>query len=249
MSAPALSSIPLRAALAALVFGVTAAVFWPAGEFEFLGYDDVVYVTANPRVRAGLSADGVRWALTATDTAANWHPLTWLAHMLDVERFGLDAGAHHRSSVLWHAAAATLVYLALASLLRAPVAAAGGALLFALHPLRVEAVAMVADRKDLVAACCAALNLWAFVRWRRAPGGGAAWLALSLASMALGLAAKPTLLAWPAVLWLVDREPWLPPRSAGARARASAPFALLAALALVPAARFVRAARSRCRPA
>jgi tetratricopeptide (TPR) repeat protein len=227
------------AALAVLVFLVTAAVFWPAGQGDFLAYDDVVYVTGNARVRAGLSGQGLSWALSATDTAVNWHPLTWLAHMLDVELFGLDARAHHLSSVFWHALAAALFFIVLSTLLGSALPALAGALLFALHPQRVEAVAQIADRKDLLAGVFGAATLSLWLAWRHR--GGALRALSALACFAAGLAAKPTLLAWPAVLWLADRPPFVPPFVIGGpvepgpapsprrRLAAVAPFALLAA--------------------
>ena len=231
---------PLAACLALAVFALTALCFWPAVEGEFLNYDDVVYVTANPRVQGGLSSSGLRWALTATDTAANWHPVTWAAHMLDVELFGLDAGAHHRSSVLWHALAATLLFGVLVQLVGAPWAACAAALAFALHPLRVEPVAMIADRKDLVAACFALASLAFWIAWLR---GGATWRWLvSLAAFALALGSKPTVVTWPAVLWLVGRHLRAAPqvgapseRGSGALRRFSlVPFALLSLASAVP---------------
>jgi hypothetical protein len=222
-----------RALLALAVFGAAALVYWPAGAGQFLAYDDVVYVTGNPRVQAGLSLDSARWALFATETAQNWHPLTWLAHMLDVELFGLDPRGHHLSSVVWHALASSAFFLALASLFGAAGPALAAALFFALHPLRVEAVAHVADRKDLVAGVFAAASLASWLAWRRR--GGAARLALASACFAAGLASKPTMLAWPLVLWLVDRPPFVPPaRPARPRRLALAAFAALAAASAVP---------------
>src|SRR5262245_29148480 len=113
--------VPLRDAarhpvfLGTLLFVLTLALTWRTGEFAFLNFDDGEYVTKNEVVRGGLSLAGVRWAFT-TSHAANWHPLTWLSHMLDVELFGLDAGAHHRSSAVLHALNAALLFATLRAL-------------------------------------------------------------------------------------------------------------------------------------
>src|SRR6185503_1386846 len=103
------------AVLAALLFALTLALYWRTSTFEFLNYDDDVYVTQNAEVRGGLTWAGARWAFT-TGHAANWHPLTWLSHQLDVELFGLEAGAHHRTSAVLHALNAALCFLALRAL-------------------------------------------------------------------------------------------------------------------------------------
>jgi tetratricopeptide (TPR) repeat protein len=192
------------AALAALLFALVLALYWRTRAFEFLNYDDDVYVTANEGVRGGLSLSSVRWAFASTH-AANWHPLTWLSHQLDVELFGLDPGAHHRTSALLHALAAALLFLALTALTGARGKSALAAALFALHPLRVESVAWVAERKDLLAACCAFGCLWAYALYARS--GCAGRYALSLALFALGLLAKPMVVTLPCVLLLLDVWP------------------------------------------
>ena len=194
-----------RTALLALsVFAVTALVFWPASDFAFLNYDDDDYVTKNPFVGGGLTWEGVRWAFTSGH-ASNWHPLTWLSHMLDVELFGLDPGGHHATSVLLHALNGALCFLALAALTRAAAPSLVAALLFALHPLRVESAAWVAERKDLLAGTFFFLTLWAYARYARAPGR--ARHLLVGASLALGLCAKPMLVTLPALLLLLDLWP------------------------------------------
>ena len=97
------------------VAGLSVAVYWPVGHFEFIHLDDPGYVTANEHVRDGLTRDGLVWALTATDQG-NWHPLTWLSHMLDVQLFGLNGGAHHLTNVLLHVANALLLFLVFQSM-------------------------------------------------------------------------------------------------------------------------------------
>ncbi len=201
-----MQSVVLRrpAVLAALLFVLTLALYWRTGTFEFLNYDDDVYVTQNAHVRGGLTWAGARWAFT-TGHGANWHPLTWLSHQLDVELFGLEAGAHHRTSAVLHALNAALCFLALCALTGARGKSALVAAFFALHPLRVESVAWVSERKDLLAASCAFGCLWAYASHARR--GGRARLGLCLALFALGLLAKPMLVTLPGVLLLLDVWP------------------------------------------
>ncbi|MEW6072104.1 MAG: hypothetical protein AB1726_05830 [Planctomycetota bacterium] len=187
-------------ALAALTF----AVFHRAARNDFLTYDDPAYVTENAPVTAGLTAEGVRWALTSFH-ASNWHPLTWLSHMLDCELFGRAAAGHHLTSVAMHALAAALLFLALSVLTgeaRPSFFAAG---LFALHPLRVESVAWVAERKDVLSGLLAMATILAYALHARRPGGRRYGLVLVL--FALGLLAKPMLVTLPAALLLLDLWP------------------------------------------
>ncbi|HVS64283.1 MAG TPA: hypothetical protein VMT85_12365 [Thermoanaerobaculia bacterium] len=137
--------------LAAALFAVTVVLFAPVRDHGAIPFDDPSYVTQNEQVVAGLTIGGVRWAFT-TVHAYNWHPLTWIAHMLDVELFGDDLGLHHLSSVVLHAASAALLLLLLASATRAPWRSCVVALLFAVHPLRVESVAWLSERKDTLSA-------------------------------------------------------------------------------------------------
>ncbi|HKY96690.1 MAG TPA: hypothetical protein VJL35_02440, partial [Gemmatimonadaceae bacterium] len=131
---------------AALIAVAAILVFSPARHFQFIALDDPQYVSANSRVLEGLSVDGLKWAFTAT--SFYWHPLTWISHMLDVELFGPSPGAHHMMNVLLHASSSASLFLALAQMTRAIGASAAVALLFALHPLHVESVAWIAERKD-----------------------------------------------------------------------------------------------------
>jgi tetratricopeptide (TPR) repeat protein len=190
--------IPLG--LAALV----AAVYWPVGGYGFVDFDDALYVAANPQVRAGLTWEGLAWAFTSRH-AANWHPLTWLSHMADVALFGLDAGWHHRVNVAWHAAGTALLCtwlrLATGSTFRSALVAA----LFGLHPLHVESVAWVSERKDVLAAFFWMLALLAYGWYARRPGPGR-HLAVA-AAFAGSLLAKPMAVTLPVVLLLVDVWP------------------------------------------
>jgi tetratricopeptide (TPR) repeat protein len=194
----------LRLALGALLITVTLAAFSPAVNFQFLAYDDSVYVANNPRVQEGLTWRNVRWALT-TVNVSNWHPLTWLSHMLDCTLFGLDAGLHHLTSVLLHTANGVLLFFVLTAMTHALWRSALAAALFAVHPLHVESVAWVAERKDVLSTFFWVLALGAYVRWTRAPH--LTRYALVVLAFALGLMAKPMLVTFPFVLLLLDAWP------------------------------------------
>jgi tetratricopeptide (TPR) repeat protein len=207
------------------------AVYAGARGLGFVNFDDDGYVTGNYRVRAGLSLAGARWALT-TFQQGNWHPLTWLSHMLDVQLFGLAAGAHHLVSVGLHAANTVLLFLLLQALTGLRWRSAAVAALFAVHPLHVESVAWVAERKDVLSTLLALLALGAYLRHLRAPSG---WrLAPAAALYALGLAAKPMLVTLPLLMLLLDWWPLGrvripgPPGVAGAALREKIPFFCLA---------------------
>lgn len=175
------------------------------GGFAFVDFDDGAYVYDNPAVRAGLSFEGLRWAFTATHSA-NWHPLTWLAHMLDASLFGLEPAGHHWVSVLLHAANTVLVFFLLRALSGAPWRSALVAALFGLHPLRVESVAWVAERKDVLCGLFVLLTLLAWTRYVRAPSIERKLVALGC--YALALLAKPMAVTLPAVLLLLDVWPF-----------------------------------------
>ena len=187
----------------AVAVGVLIA-YEPVRHNAFVGFDDDVYVTANPVVRQGLTAEGVRWAFT-TGEGANWHPLTRLSHMADVSLFGLDPRGHHATSVGLHLLNAALVLLLVESAGGSLLVAAAVAALFALHPMRVESVAWAAERKDVLSTLLLLLALAAYVRWARR---GSRWTyAGAVALHALGLLAKPMLVTLPLLLLLVDLWP------------------------------------------
>src|SRR6266699_3802078 len=150
--------------ICALLALATFAVFCPLLECDFVNFDDPKYVTSNPMVQRGLSREGLRWAFTNTH-AANWHPLTWLSHMLDVQLFGLNPGLHHLTNLSIHIANVLLLFLVLQRMTRAPGRSAFVAALFALHPLHVESVAWVSERKDVLSAFFFMLTLWAYMRY------------------------------------------------------------------------------------
>jgi protein O-mannosyl-transferase len=170
----------------------------------FTNFDDPGYVTRNPHVQAGITASTLVWAFTTTEQS-NWHPLTWLSHMLDCSIFGLNAAGHHLTSLLFHIAATLLLFAALARMTRAPLPSAAVAALFALHPLHVESVAWVAERKDVLSAFFAMLTLYGYARY--AEHRSKAWYAALLVSFTLGLLAKPMLVTLPFLLLLLDYWP------------------------------------------
>jgi len=161
-------------------------------------------VTENPHVRAGLTIEGVTWALT-TGTATNWHPLTWWSHMLDVSLFGVTPGPHHVVNVVLHIVSALLLFWLLTSLTGAEWRSGFVAAVFALHPLHVESVAWVAERKDVLSACFWMLTLLAYVRYTRQPSR--VRMVVVALVFALGLMAKPMLVTLPAVMLLIDVWP------------------------------------------
>src|SRR6185295_14937713 len=151
------------ALVAALLAAVTIAPYWQVHRHAFVNYDDPMYVTANPVVRGGLSASAVFWAFT-TLHGGNWHPLTWLSHTVDCTLFGVRAGPQHVVSVALHVASTVVLYAVLLGATRARWPSALVAALFALHPLHVESVAWIAERKDVLSTLCWLLALGAYTR-------------------------------------------------------------------------------------
>jgi Flp pilus assembly protein TadD len=180
------------------------AAYWPALHCGFLNYDDPAYVTANPRIQAGLNWNSIAWALT-TGHAANWHPLTWVSHMIDFQIYGLNPWGHHLTSVLFHAANSVLLFLLLTDMTGAAGRSAFVAAIFALHPLRVESVVWVSERKDVLSAFFGLLTLWAWFRFQTSKSKGC--YALALVFFILGLMAKPMLVTLPLVFLLLDFWP------------------------------------------
>jgi hypothetical protein len=140
----------------ALAAGVLA-IYGQTLAFDFVVFDDDKYITGNPTVQRGLSLEGFVWAFDNHAVAA-WHPLTWLSHMLDAQLFGVWAGGHHATSVVLHALCAVLLFAALRSLTGATWRSAAVAAFFAWHPLRVESVAWVSERKDVLSGVFAMLT-------------------------------------------------------------------------------------------
>jgi tetratricopeptide (TPR) repeat protein len=187
-----------------LLAGVTLLVYARIWTHEFIDMDDYHYIVRNPAVAAGLTWRGVVWAFT-TGHAANWHPVTWLSHMLDVELFGLRPGAHHVVNVLLHVVSTLLLFGVLRRMTGKLERSAVVAALFALHPLHVESVAWASERKDVLSALFWMLTLWAYLAYVRRPGPGR--YAATAALFALGLMAKPMVVTLPFVLLLLDFWP------------------------------------------
>lgn len=191
---------PLGLGLALITVALYAAVLG----HEFITFDDPDYVTQNPHVQNGLSWHGVTWAFT-TGHASNWHPLTWLSHMLDWQLFGQQPAGHHLTSLLLHLASTVLLFTALRRMTGALWRSALVAALFAWHPLHIESVAWVAERKDVLCAFFWMLGLLAYAKYAQRPGWRS--FALTLLCFAAGLLSKPMMVTFPCVLLLLDFWP------------------------------------------
>jgi len=183
---------------------MTLAVFWPVVSFQFINVDDGVYVLNNTHVKEGLSRNNVGWALTSLE-AANWHPLTWLSHMLDVQLFGLDPGKHHATSLLIHTLNVIVLFLLLRSMTGSLWPSVVVAALFAVHPLALESVAWIAERKNVLSTLFLLLTLWAYVWYTRKPGTLRYLLVVVL--FLLGSMSKAMLVTLPLALLLLDYWP------------------------------------------
>ena len=204
---------------------VTVALYSPVRRFAFVNFDDPEYVTRNIHVRGGVTPQGLEWALTSGE-AANWFPVTRLSHLLDSQLFDMRSGLHHLTSVWWHALAAVLLFAFLKRATHARWPSAWVAFLFALHPLHVESVAWVAERKDVLCAFFWFLALWAYVRYAERPGRGR-YLA-ALVCFALGLMSKPMIVTLPFLLLVLDA--WPLRRLSRAAVIEKIPFFLLSAV-------------------
>ena len=186
-----------------LIF-VTLVVFHQLPSHDFINLDDDILVYENPHVHAGLNKEGIAWAFT-TFEAYNYHPLTWLSHMLDYQLFGLRPGLHHLTNLLFHLMNTALLLLVLRRMTGTLWRSGFVAALFALHPLHVESVAWVAERKDLLSAFFWLLTMWAYARYAERPGLKR-YLPVLL-FFGLGLLAKPMVVTLPFVLLLLDFWP------------------------------------------
>ena len=187
-----------------LIVVAVLSVYWPVRHHGFVRFDDPTYITENRHVRTGLRPENIRWAFT-TAHAANWHPLTWLSHMLDCQLFGLDAGMHHLVNLLLHGCSALLVYLVLKRMTGSWAKSGFVAVVFALHPLNVESVAWASERKEVLCAVFWMLTLWSYVGYAECPSPGR-YVAV-LFFFVLGLMAKPMIVTLPFVLLLLDFWP------------------------------------------
>ena len=215
----------------ALVVG-TLCAYGPLSSNDFIQLDDPEYVTKNPHVLSGLTAEGLRWSFNLGYTG-NWHPVTWWSHMLDVSWWGLDPAAHHATNLALHAASVVVLFLLLLSSTGRPGPSAFVAAVFAVHPLHVESVAWAAERKDVLSTLLGFLSIACWIGWTKKGG----WLryAGALALYAASLAAKPMFVTLPFLLLLLDR--WPLARTSGstflARMREKAPLFALAILSCI----------------
>jgi len=239
------TNVRLKIFICVLLAGVTLAVYWPVGSLDFIFLDDPFYVTENPNVQQGITPDSLVWAFRATD-AANWHPVTWLSHMLDCELFGPRPGGPHWMNLGWHIANTLLLFLVLVQMTRIgerslkaaatdrttfgglepesggdkiAVTLADGAVwrsafvaaLFALHPLHIQSVAWVAERKDVLSAFFFFLTLWAYARYveefKVQSSKFKVFYRVALLFFALGLMSNPMLVTLPLILLLLDFWP------------------------------------------
>lgn len=212
---PAFPRATLWISLALIAINVV--VYAPVRGYDFVTFDDPQYITGNPYIAGGLTWQGVWWALT-TGYTSYWHPLTWLSHMLDIQLFGLNAGGHHVVSVLIHIATTLVLFGVLHRMTGARGRSAFVAALFAVHPLHVESVAWVAERKDVLSGLFWMLTLWAYVSYVHQPAPlptshsplpapRLSRYLITLLLFALGLMAKPMLVTLPFVLLLLDFWP------------------------------------------
>ncbi len=210
---PVFSSRSSSLVICALLALATFLVFAPAIYHDFVNYDDPDYVSSNAHVKAGLTGDGIVWAFT-TGHASNWHPLTWISHMMDAQMFGVNPFGHHLVNVLFHIANTLLLFLVLKKMTGAKWRSAFVAALFALHPAHVESVAWISERKDVLSAFFFLLTIWFYARYAKSEIGNRSRKAgaignylLALAFFSLGLMSKPMLVTTPFVLLLLDFWP------------------------------------------
>jgi len=183
---------------------LTWAVFGQTLRYDFVNYDDPSYVYQNARITSGINLANVAWAFTHVH-CENWHPLTTITHMVDCQLHGLNAGWHHFTNLLLHVAAVVLLFVALSRMTDSLLRSAFVSAVFAVHPLHVESVAWIAERKDVLSAVFFMLSLLAYLHYTRAPSMGR-YLAVALV-IAFGLMSKPMLVTLPFVLLLLDYWP------------------------------------------
>lgn len=193
-----------NAIICLLLAAATLALYNPVNRHPFVNYDDDRYITENPHIREGLHASTVAWALTSTEQA-NWHPLTWISHALDCSLFGLNPAGHHFTSIILHALNAVLLFLLLMWATGRNGPSLFVAALFALHPVNVESVAWVAERKNVLCTLFFLLTLWAYGWYAKKPNWRRYLAVFTL--FAAGLASKPMVITLPFVLLLVDYWP------------------------------------------
>ena len=182
----------------------TATVYYQVVKFDFINFDTDQYVYENSYVMEGLTVGSINWAFH-TMHLSNWHPLTWLSHMLDVEMYGMDAGRHHLTNMLFHIANSLLLFVILKQITVAKWRSAIVAALFALHPLHVESVVWIAERKDLLSTFLGLLAIMSYARYMQRPG--IRDYLLTVLFFILSLMAKPMMVTLPFILLLLDYWP------------------------------------------
>lgn len=187
-----------------LLTATVLTVYWPVHHFDFVACDDNIYVTENHHVREGLSGRNIVWAFTTTDTT-NWHPLTWLSLLADSSLYGLYAGGYHLTNVVLHLTNTLLLFFLLRRMTGTTVRSGFAAALFALHPINVESVAWVAERKNVLSTFFWFTTIWAYAGYATHPGWRRYLIVILL--FAAGLMAKPMLITLPVVLLLIDYWP------------------------------------------
>jgi tetratricopeptide (TPR) repeat protein len=193
-----------------LLAGITLAIYWPARNYDIVYYDDTLFVTENPEITAGLNWHSFEWAMAST-TAANWHPVTSFSFVLTHQFFGINPGAEHLVNVLFHTANAVLLFLVLNRMTGATWRSAIVAAIFAWHPLRVESVAWISERKDVLFAFFMLLALWAYARFVELKNQNSKrkwiWHGLALLAFVLGFMSKAMIVTLPFLLLLLDFWP------------------------------------------
>src|SRR5438105_4255587 len=185
---------------------LSAATFWGVHRLGFIAYDDPDYITTNRIVQRGLTPEGLAWAFgNLHGTETYWHPITWVTHMLDCQLFGLNGGAHHLVNLAFHITNVLLLFLLIFRTTGAIWTSAVVAALFAVHPLQVESVAWITERKNLVSTLFALLTLLAYVKFTQQRLKR--WYVLSLVLFALALMSKPAVVTIPCVMLLMDFWP------------------------------------------
>jgi tetratricopeptide (TPR) repeat protein len=222
--------------VAVLLALMTIVLYWPAMRCDFINLDDPDYVTENPHVQGGLTWEAAKWAFTNTEQASYWAPLTWLSHMLACQFFGLNPWGHHLINVLLHATNTALVFLVFQRMTRATWRSLMLAALFGWHPLRVESVAWVAERKDVLSTLFWMLTLLAYVKHVESSqvrdSKSKVWYGAALVMFVFGLMSKAMLVTLPCVLLLLDYWPLerFKPGSVWRLVREKIPFFALAAM-------------------
>ena len=230
----------LIAFLAALLALGTAAVYAPAMRNGFVNLDDPDYVTRNPHVLAGLTWADIRWALGSSYPSSNWHPLTWISHMVDVQLYGRNPAGHHFTSVLLHILGVVLLFLLIERATGRPLRSAAVAALFAVQPLNVEAVAWISERKSVLSVLLFLLGIGAYGWYAKRPSVGRyLWVVLFFA---LGITAKVMVIPFPFALLLLDYWPLRRLPGMGTDGNPRKFFAALRALVIEKIPLFVMAA-------